>query len=400
MSEWKELYWEDVATLEYGKSLRDYQNEDGKYPVFGTNGPIGSTDTYLCPFPGVIIGRKGAYRGVHYSDKPFFVIDTAYYLKPKKGVVLNLKFAYYKLLTQNINALDSGSAIPSTSREDFYSLPLELPELNEQNEIERILSAIDQKISLLQRQNQTLEKIAQTLFKHWFIDFEFPDEEGEPYRSVGGRMVASEVGEVPEGWKWIKMQNLINVKDGTHDSPKPSEEGFHLITSKHLDEHSINLVDAYLISESDYNEINKRSKVDRFDILLSMIGTVGLLYFVLDEKVEFAIKNIGLFKSSQKKEWSEYIYLFLKSSYGRIYFKTRLSGTTQSYLTLGSLRELPLLIPKQNVLEKIGPLFKASFSKIYNNSKEIQTLTKTRDTLLPKLMSGQIRIQEAEKQIP
>ena len=94
MREWKEVKWGEIAVLEYGKALKDYQNKNGKYPVFGTNGQIGTTDSFLCSSSGIIIGRKGAYRGVHYSDMPFFVIDTAFYLNPAINE-LNIKFAYY-----------------------------------------------------------------------------------------------------------------------------------------------------------------------------------------------------------------------------------------------------------------------------------------------------------------
>ena len=92
-SGWIETKWGELATLEYGKSLRDYANHKGEIPVFGTNGQIGFTNKSLCAYPSVVVGRKGAYRGIHYSDKPFFVIDTAFYLKPKSDE-LNLKFAY------------------------------------------------------------------------------------------------------------------------------------------------------------------------------------------------------------------------------------------------------------------------------------------------------------------
>ena len=116
---WNLKRWGDIATLEYGKSIRDYRESSGKYRVFGTNGPIGFHDEALCNSAGIVIGRKGAYRGVHYSPEPFFVIDTAFYLKPKAA--LDLKWAYYELLRFDINSMDSGSAIPSTSRDDFWA---------------------------------------------------------------------------------------------------------------------------------------------------------------------------------------------------------------------------------------------------------------------------------------
>ena len=122
---WSLKRWGDVATLEYGKSIRHYRESSGEYRVFGTNGPIGFHDEALCNSEGIVIGRKGAYRGVHYSPCPFFVIDTAFYLKPK--VTLDLKWAYYELMRFDINSMDSGSAIPSTSRDDFYGIPVIVP---------------------------------------------------------------------------------------------------------------------------------------------------------------------------------------------------------------------------------------------------------------------------------
>ncbi|NLJ39192.1 MAG: hypothetical protein GX432_10575 [Candidatus Atribacteria bacterium] len=154
-SKWKDCFWGDIATLEYGKPLKDYKDKNGKYPVYGTNGQIGSHDEPLWNNPGIIIGRKGAYRGVHYSNKPFYVIDTAFYLKPKIKD-LDLLFAYYELLTHNINSMDSGSAIPTTSRADFYSLPIILPPIKEQRSISHFLNQFEQEIQVNNQINKNL----------------------------------------------------------------------------------------------------------------------------------------------------------------------------------------------------------------------------------------------------
>ncbi|WP_373653487.1 restriction endonuclease subunit S [Schlesneria sp. DSM 10557] len=119
---WETTRWGEIASLEYGKSLKGYQNGEGSVQVFGTNGPIGWHTAKLADGPGIVIGRKGAYRGVHFSPEPFWTIDTAFYLNPKK--LFSWRWAYYELLRVDINSIDSGSAIPSTSREDFYSLPV------------------------------------------------------------------------------------------------------------------------------------------------------------------------------------------------------------------------------------------------------------------------------------
>ncbi|RKH60524.1 restriction endonuclease subunit S [Corallococcus aberystwythensis] len=121
--EWEVHNWSELVSLEYGKALRHYS--EGSVPVYGTNGRIGFHSTPLCAHAGVIVGRKGAYRGIHYSPVPFFVIDTAFYVEP--CAPLEMRWVYYELLREGVNSMDSGSAIPSTSRSDFYALKTIVP---------------------------------------------------------------------------------------------------------------------------------------------------------------------------------------------------------------------------------------------------------------------------------
>jgi type I restriction enzyme S subunit len=158
---WSQRRWGDIATLEYGKSLRDYRDSAGRYRVYGTNGPIGFHDEALCENAGIIIGRKGAYRGVHYSPEPFFVIDTAFYLKPKAPI--DLRWAYYELLRFDINGMDSGSAIPSTSRDDFYGIPVIVPTPEIQTAFGAIVGGWFAKTSANDRESQTLATLRDTL---------------------------------------------------------------------------------------------------------------------------------------------------------------------------------------------------------------------------------------------
>jgi type I restriction enzyme S subunit len=160
-SGWEVGRWGDLVTLEYGKSLTEYANGKGIYPVFGTNGRIGSHSEALCDHPGIIIGRKGAYRGVHFCNSPFFVIDTAFYVEPKVG--LELRWAYYELLRQDINSMDSGSAIPSTSREDFYNLPVLTPPLETQQHFSRLLTPCWARREDNDRESLTLATLRDTL---------------------------------------------------------------------------------------------------------------------------------------------------------------------------------------------------------------------------------------------
>ncbi|MBR0280010.1 MAG: restriction endonuclease subunit S [Oscillibacter sp.] len=150
------MTWGDLITLEYGKPVKDKACTDGETPVYGTNGQIGSSHLPpLCKHASFIIGRKGAYRGVHYSDVPFSVIDTAFYAEPVSDKI-DLKWAYYKFLTYDINRMDSGSAIPSTDRYEIYKIEVNPPPLETQRKIARLLGSLESKIKCNQQINDKL----------------------------------------------------------------------------------------------------------------------------------------------------------------------------------------------------------------------------------------------------
>ncbi len=312
----------------------------------------------------------------------------------------NHDYLYYYLIQQdvryNLAASADGSANQANiSPSQIKSIEINLPPLEEQKAIANILSTIDNKIEVNNQINKTLEEMAQTIFKRWFVDFDFPNEDGEPYKSSGGEMIESELGMIPKGWETKEISTLFNVKDGTHDSPKATDKGYPLITSKHLMDTKIDFQSANIISEDDYNAVNKRSKVDRYDILISMIGTVGNLYLVQNEEIKFAIKNIGLFKTSEVLELYEYIYCYLKTPSTKQYINERMAGSTQQYISLGELRKIPIILPKGsnvNLISEFKEIINPIFNKIYVNSKVNEELVKVRDTLLPQLMSGEIRV--------
>lgn len=149
--------WGELITLEYGKPVKDKAKMDGQHPVFGTNGQIGTSNLPpLCNHPSFILGRKGAYRGVHYSAVPFSVIDTAFYAENIHPELLDIKWAYYKFLTYDINGMDSGSAIPSTDRYEIYAIEVDLPDIVEQRQEVKLLECFDDKIANITEINDNL----------------------------------------------------------------------------------------------------------------------------------------------------------------------------------------------------------------------------------------------------
>ncbi len=173
-------------------------------------------------------------------------------------------------------------------------------------------------------------------------------------------------------WTKQKLSEICDVRDGTHDSPKPSNSGHPLVTSKHIINNRVDLAETYLISNHDYDLVNRRSKVDKNDILISMIGTVGEAAFI-KESPEFAIKNVGLIKTGDEI-LGRYLYYYLISPIGRKTLHTFLSGSTQKFISLSKLRNFPVFVPPKEIQRKIVLVIKVYDDLIENNEKRIKTL--------------------------
>lgn len=356
----------------------------------------------------VIISMIGEYCGYcHIVDAD----NIEYAIKNvglfKTGDEVKAQWLYYYLQSPvgkaYLNKIKSGSSQPYLTLGGIRNLPiLKMSNVNSLN----VLSSIDKKIDLNNQINKELESMAKLIYDYWFVQFDFPiskeqaeamgDDslEGRPYKSSGGKMVWSDElkREIPEGWGVGRISSTIEVKDGTHDSPKKASTGYKLITSKHLKRSGIDFDSAYFISTDDYIQVNKRSNVHSKDILISMIGTIGETYYVQNEDTNFAIKNVGLFKTSQNEKFADFVYLTLISNYGKEYFLSNISGSIQKYLSLGVLRKFPLLQFEDNYLESFNRMVKPILAKMHNNNKENQELASLRDWLLPMLMNGQVKV--------
>ena len=150
------------------------------------------------------------------------------------------------------------------------------------------------------------------------------------------------------------------------------------------------------ISEKDYIKINERSAVNTGDILISMIGTVGIVSLIIENPVDFAVKNVGIYRTSLNPNLQYYIHCFLKSENTQGYIASHLAGTTQKYISLGELRNLSLSIPSNDELEKFNKIVTPMYSKIISNTRENEKLIQLRDTLLPKLMNGEINVEKIQ----
>ena len=412
-SEWQEATWGDIATLEYGKSIRDYKNAGGDFPVYGTNGPIGWHHTPLCPWAGIVIGRKGAYRGVHYSPIPFFVIDTAFYLKPKIG--LNIKWAYYSILTYDINGMDSGSAIPSTSRDDFYQLPVRIPSLSEQQQVAETLGALDDRITLLRETNATLEAIAQALFKSWFVDFDPVRAKAEGLEPEGmdaataalfpDSFEESELGLVPKGWKVGSIGDIAVVKGGfAFKSNVFCESGIPVVKIKNIvGDGTVDLENVQCVDHDQAQKAKKFALQDG-DILMAMTGaTIGKTGVVVtcEGKTPLLNQRVAKFEpklSKQSNSWL--VYTAFQNLFMVDQIVNAASGSAQANISTTGIESARLVLPiNDEVLKAFDDIASIIFSGWIENHKRVKTLTQIRDTLLPRLISGQLRLPKTDASI-
>lgn len=410
-SDWIDTFWGEIATLEYGKGLRDYKTNNKKYSVYGTNGPIGTHDEFICDSPGVIIGRKGAYRGVHFSPKPFYVIDTAFWLKHNKKV--DTKWAYYQILSKNINSLDSGSAIPSTSREDFYSIPVSLPTFKEQKAIADILSKLDEKIEINKKTNETLEGIVEALFKSWFIDFE-PVRAKSKNLSTGlsdeisdlfpDSFESSVYGEIPKEWSIFKLSDFISLDSGLPYKGKLKGEGDgYLMTMGCADKF------VRFKSQGVYrypSDMPKKHLIRPGDIVIcshdltqarDQLGQPFVVPTIYEGETTAAATNTFIVRS-KKDFYSEFLYQFFRTKSFRDQMIASAKGSVILHVSKDAILDHNLATPSsEKILHAYHQITNSLISKVNENLKNSQILISTRDNLLPKLISGELRIPDSEK---
>lgn len=283
------------------------------------------------------------------------------------------RFLYYVLANDAFfdysTATSKGTKMPRGDKIAIMQYEVPHFDLPTQKKIAEILGNIDDKIALNNEINKNLEQQAQSLFRNFY-----------------GFLLG----------QTCDLSEVIDIRDGTHESPKATDSGYPLVTSKHLLPFGVDVSSANIISKSDYTKINKRSKVDPGDILISMIGTVGLISYVIDSPVKFAIKNVGLLKTSQCPSLALYILYYLKSNFAKQHIEKCLAGSTQKYISLGELRKLPIIIPLKKELDDYNLIVRSIVSEIVLLVEENKRLSNVRDTLLPKLMSGEIDVSDID----
>lgn len=374
-----------LCSFVYGKGLpKKHRNENGDIPVYGSNGIIGYHDISLTTGPTIIIGRKGTIGAVHFSKKPCWPIDTAFFIQKTENSML--KFVYYLLKNLDLEHMNSDSAVPGLNRNRTHQIKVKIPPLQKQQKISKILSDLDSKIENLQKQNKILEQIAQTVFKSWFVDYEFPDGNGKPYKSSGGEMVYSKkLGKkIPKGWNVEGLDKNIIFINGL-----PLQK-FRPTMDKYLPVIKIREMKNGLTSNTEKARVDLEKKyvVENGDILFSWSGTLELMMWYYGK----GALNQHIFKvvSEQYEKWFCYEWiLFHLSRFRRI---AAGKVTTMGHIQRHHLSEVLVIVPSLGTLKKMNDVMNPIFDKLISNNIAIQKLIQIRNSLLPKLMSGEIRV--------
>ena len=367
MTEWKEYKLGEVISFGNGK---ERPKEKGDIPVYGGNGILDYTNKYNYEGETIVLGRVGAYCGsVYYSNTPIWVSDNALVAKPKEGH--NTKFFYYYLTHIKLNDYAEGSSHPLITQTLLNSIDIRIP-INEieQCKIASILTSMDDKIDLLRRENATLEAMAETLFRQWFVEEAKEEWEEKPLKEV----VDIAIGRTPprKESKWFSTNpndiKWLSIKDMGGDSV------FLFNTSEYLTKEAVEVFSIPIIPKS--------------TVVLSFKMTVGRVGITTEDML--SNEAIAHLKFKDDTPFSkEYLYLFLRN------YRYDTLGTTSSIVTAinsAMIKNLKIAVPDADIMERFKNQAQPIFDKIYSNQEQINTLVQTRDGLLPRLMSNEIAL--------
>lgn len=355
MTEWKEYKLGEIVTFQRGHDLPKDKMIDGDIPVAGSNGIIGYHNQFTKEGPGVTIGRSGNIGIPHYYPNAYWAHNTVLYIVDFKGN--DAKFMYYLLKTFDFTQLNTGSAVPSLNRNHIHELPVSIPDVSTQRRIASILSSLDDKIDLLRRENDTLEQMAETLFRQWFVV------------------------EAKEEWKESQFAEAIEVFDCLRrplskmerDKMKNGEQLYPYYGAAEI----MDYIDSYLF-DGEYILMGEDGTVktdDGYPILQYATG-------------KFWPNNHAHVLQAKSPYNNCFIWNYLKTTN----IESIVTGAVQPKINQANLLSLPFYKYPIKLVEEYMEVTDDWWSKIMMNNKQIQTLIQTRDGLLPKLMSEEVKI--------
>jgi len=382
----------DLLTIKNG---RDHKHlEDGKFPVYGSGGIMRYVDSYLYDKPSILLPRKGTLDNIQYSDTPFWCVDTTYYSEVNTSLA-NPYYLYRYLNILNLKGLDSGTALPSMTFDSYYQIKVFLPNIEIQNKVGDILYKIDKKIALNTRMNAELEAMAKQLYDYWFVQFDFPDENGNPYKSSGGKMVYNPTlkREIPAGWDNCEIKDLSEVVNGA--TPLTTNLDYYgndiiWITPNDLSNQKAKFISCgeRSLTQMGYDSCST-TLMPAGSVLMSSRAPIGLLTIA---EVELCT-NQG-FKSFVPFDMTDnyFLYYYIKEHMAQI--EQLGAGTTFREVSRDTMLKFPILkISDREIYAKWYEQIDSICKEQKNLLRQIRNLIHLRDSLLPMLMNGQVTVE-------
>ena len=412
-SDWKKCTLGEVLTLQRGMDLPIQNRKSGHVPIVASNGIVGYHNVAPVKGPGVLIGRSGSIGGGQYIREDYWPLNTTLWVKDFKGN--NPRFCYFLLRSIDFSSLNAGSGVPTLNRNHLHPMSLACPPIEEQTLISETLGSLDDRIALLRETNTNLEAIAQTLFKSWFVDFDpvHAKQQGREPEGMDSDTAAlfpdsfeeSELGLVPKGWRVEKLENWISVLE-TGRRPKGGVSGI-LEGVPSIGAESIVRIGQYDYSKIKYvsNEFFDKMKsgiLQSNDVLLYKDGGKPGVFLPRVSMFGdgFPFEKCGInehvFRIRIKEPFNQpFLYFWLWSDAVMHELKHRGGKAAIPGINQSDVKEQKISVPNTAVLCRFDELVAPLVSRILSNSKKNQTLTQLRDTLLPRLISGQLRLPEA-----
>lgn len=408
-SEWSVKPLGEVINLKRGYDLPAQSRSPGNVPVISSSGITDFHSVAKAKAPGVVTGRYGTIGQVFFSEIDYWPLNTTLYVEDFKGN--NPRFVYYLLKTISYQTYSDKAAVPGVNRNHLHTASVPIPDLRTQDEIAEALTSFDDKIALLRETNATLEAIAQTLYKSWFVNFDpvRAKAEGREPEGMDSATVAlfpdsfedSKLGELPKGWHSSTIDSVSVVGIGK-TPPRKEPQWFSAdngdvrwvsIRDMGISGSFISQTSEYLTAES-IEKFNVRLVPDN-TVLLSFKMTIGRVAITDGEMT--TNEAIAHFKLNEMSPLtSEYIYLHLK-----LYDYASLSSTSSIADAVNSktVKAIPILVPHKKVVLAFQELIRPVFKQIKLSQQQMQSLVTLRDTLLPRLMSGKVSLSKNQSSV-
>lgn len=363
--EWKEDILGNVLEVKYGKDHKKLA--EGQYPVYGSGGLMRYVDSKLYDGPSILIPRKGTLNNIMFVESPFWTVDTMFWTIINTDKI-DPKFLFYSICKRDFASMNVGSAVPSMTVSILNDIQISYPKnLDDQRRIASILSSLDRKIELNNKINADLEEMAQAIFKNWFVDF-------EPFKD--GKFVDSELGMIPEGWKVGSLGDFCNVFTGKKNTNQAIEKGLYPFFSCAPEPLASN--DAIFNGKA---------------IIIAGNGSYT-------GRTSFYNGGFDLYQRTYactiREQDKENLMIFFYHMMKQFFEPTKMGGTRGSsipYIVMGDITQQKFPY-SEDWLIRFSNIVNSMMDRKLRIDKENSRLSLLRDTLLPRLMSGEIEVPE------